>query len=273
MDAPAFGLSLHPCTISWRVPWPGLAHLAAETGYQGAVIPRDQPLPVELAGGMPVRATAMQLPVEVRTDEAAFASTFPKLREACLFGAQAGCKVALLGIPPSSDQPRTTQSKIYRDRLRKCCAVLDQYSIRLALECITPLHARRAHPYEFIWHNEEMLDFGLSVSEHTGLILDTWHWHHGGSDPAGIQNIPADRILDVHLSDSPPLPPEDIRDFERLLPGEGVIDLRQFFQLLGEKRYSGAVAVEVFGRGLGEMTPLDAARLAHDATRGMLARL
>jgi sugar phosphate isomerase/epimerase len=118
-----------------------------------------------------------------------------------------------------------------------------------------------------------MLDFGLSVSENAGLILDTWHWHHGGSDPAAIQNIPADRILDVHLSDSAALPPEDIRDFERLLPGEGVIDLRQFFQLLGEKRYSAAVAVEVFGRGLGEMPPLDAARVAHEATRGMFARL
>jgi sugar phosphate isomerase/epimerase len=267
LNAPAFGLSLHPCTIGWRVAWPGLAHLAAETGYQGAVIARDQPLPVDLAGPVPVRATAMQLPVEVRKDEAAFESTFPKLGEACKFAAQVGCRVALLGIPPSSEQPRAAQCKIYRDRLKKCCAVLDEYFIRLALECITPLHMRRAHPYEFIWRNGEMLDFGLSVSPNTGLILDAWHWHHGGSDPESIRSVPEDRILDVHLSDSPPDPPEDIRDFERLLPGEGVIDFPLFLQLLDEKRYCGAFAVEVFGGPIQQLTPTEAARLAAVATQ------
>jgi sugar phosphate isomerase/epimerase len=215
----------------------------------------------------------MQLPTEVRKDEAAFASTLPSLREACRFAARVGCKVALLGVPPSSEQPREAQTRIYRERLKKCCAVLDEYSIRLALECITPLHMRRAHPYEFIWRNDEMLDFGLSVSPQTGLILDAWHWHHDGSDPESIRGVPADRILDVHVSDSPPDAAEDIRDFERLLPGEGVIDFRLFLQLLDEKQYSGAIAVEVFGRGLGEMTPADAARLAYEATRGMFARI
>jgi sugar phosphate isomerase/epimerase len=269
------GLSLHPSIINWRIPWPGLAQLAAEIGYEGAVIPRDQPLPVaDVSGeisGFPVCATAMALPVEVRKDEATFASTFPRLEGACRFAARAGCGVALLGMPPSSEQPRAAQAQIYRERLKKCCAILDQYSIRLALECITPLHMRRAHPYEFIWRNAEMLEFGLSVSPNAGLILDTWHWHHDGGDPESILSIPADRILDVHFSDSPPAPAEDIRDFERLLPGEGVIDFGLFFQLLEQKEYSGAITVEVPGRGLAEMAPRDAARLAFQASRTTLA--
>jgi sugar phosphate isomerase/epimerase len=215
----------------------------------------------------------MQLAVEVRKDEAAFESTFPKLRKACRFAAQVGCRVALLGIPPSSEQPRAAQCKIYRDRLKKCCAVLDEYSIRLALECITPLHMRRAHPYEFIWRNGEMLDFGLSVSPNIGLLLDAWHWHHGGSDPEWIRCVPADRILDVHLSDSGSEAAEDIRDFERLLPGDGVIDFPLFLQLLEEKRYRGAITVEVFGGPLQELTPTDAARLASVATQRLFAGL
>ena len=269
MKTTAPGLSLHPSTVAWRVAWPGLAELAAETGYQGAVIPGRQPLPVEFDGDVPVPATAMQLPVEVRRDEATFESTFPRLRDACKFAAQVGCKVALLGIPPSSEQPRAAQAEIYRERLKQCCAILDEYSIRLALECITPLHMRRAYPYEFIWNNSEMLEFGLSISPNIGLILDTWHWHHDGSDPESIRSVPLDCILNVHLSDSPPDPPEDIRDDQRLLPGEGVIDFRMFFQLLKEKQYSGAVAVEVFG-GLTDKTPSDAARLAFEASRKVL---
>jgi sugar phosphate isomerase/epimerase len=271
LNALPYRLSLHPSTVGWRVPWPGLAQLAAEIGYEGAVIPRD-PLPLDAIQDFPVRATALQLPAEVRKDEATFASTFPRLRDASKFAAQAGCKVALLGIPPSSEHSRPAQAQIYRDRLKTCCEVLDEFSIRLALECITPLHTRRAHPYEFIWHNAEMLDFGLSVSPNIGLILDTWHWHHGGSDPESIREIPSDRILDVHLSDSPSAPPEDIRDFERLPPGQGIIDLKLFFQLLNDKGYSGAVAVEVFG-GFAEETPSNAARLAFQASRATLATL
>lgn len=261
--------------MGWRVPWPGLAQLAAETGYEGAVIPRDLPAldaAPDVGLDLPVRATAMQLPVEVRQDEATFVSTFPKLRDSAKFAAIAGCKVALLGIPPSSEQPRAAQARIYRERLGRCCAILDEYSIRLALECITPLHMRRAHPHEFIWRNAEMLDFGLSVSPNIGLILDTWHWHHGGSDPESIREIPADRILDVHLSDSPSAPAEDIRDSERLAPGQGIIDLKLFFQLLDEKGYSDAVAVEVFG-GFAKETPADAARLAFEASQTMFTSI
>ncbi len=232
-------------------------------------MPRDLPAPTHATGDLPVPATAMQLPVEVRQDEAAFDATFPRLPGACELAAKAGCKVALLGIPPSSEQPRDAQAEIYRGRLKQCCTVLDAYSIRLALECITPLHSRRAYPYEFIWRNAEMLEFGLSVSSNAGLILDTWHWHHAGADPEWIRGVPADRILDVHLSDSPSAPPEDIRDAQRLLPGHGVIDLRLFFQLLEQKQYAGAVAVEVFG-GLAHKTPVDAARLAWEASRTVL---
>ncbi len=232
-------------------------------------MPRDLPLPM-VAGDIEVPATAMQLPVEVRQDEAAFAATFPRLPGACKLAAQAGCKVALLGIPPASEQPRDAQAEIYRERLKQCCTVLDDYSIRLALERITPLHSRRAQPYEFIWRNAEMLEFALSVSSNAGLILDTWHWHHAGSDPEWIRGVPADRVLDVHLSDSPSAPPEAIRDAQRTLPGQGVIDLRLFFQLLEEKQYSGAVAVEIFG-GLADQTPVGAARLALETSRNVLA--
>jgi sugar phosphate isomerase/epimerase len=244
--------------------------LASEIGYTGAVIPRDQPVPSENTS-FPVPATAMALPVEVRKDEATFIETLPRLRDACRFARQAGCGVALLGIPPSSEHPRQAQAQVYRDRLKECCAVLDEYSIRLALECLTPLHLRRAHPYEFIWRNAEMLDFGLSISLDIGLILDTWHWHHGGSEPEWIASVPADRILDVHLSDSPAAPAQDIRDSERLLPGEGTIDFGLFFQLLQQTGYSGAITVEVMGRGLAAMTPQDAARLAFEASQATLS--
>ena len=264
------GLSLHPCIAGWRLAWPGLAELAGTTGFYGAIIARDQAQAVEPCGA--VRATAMQLPVEVRKDEATFRSMLPCLDEACRRAADAGCRIATLGVPPSSELPRDEQVRIYRERLKRCCAVLDEYSIRLALECITPLHMRRAHPCEFISRNHEMLDFGLSISSQCGLVIDAWHWHHAGSDPEWIRAVPPDRILEVHIADSPAAPPEAIRDSERLLPGEGVVDFKLFVDLLGEQNYSGPYTVEVFGRHLAEMAPADAARLAFHTSSDALKK-
>ncbi len=270
MSASGFSLSLHPSIVGFRLAWPALAGLAAQTGYHGAVIPKEQPLPAEAKSA--VRATAMQLPVEVRQDDAAFLKTIPRLKAVCDLAAEAGCRVATLGVPPSGEEPREIQAAIYRERLKRCCQVLDEYSIRLALECITPLHSRRAHAHEFIWRNEEMLEFGLTVSPACGLAIDSWHWHHAGSDPNWIRSIPADRILDVHISDSPAAAPEAIRDLERLLAGEGVVDFRLFLDLLAEKNYGGPYTVEVFGRGLRDMSPSEAARLAFDASAATLRK-
>jgi sugar phosphate isomerase/epimerase len=129
---------------------------------------------------------------------------------------------------------------------------------------------RQLYPYEFIWHYEEMLDFALSISRDAGLVIDAWHWHHGGANADAIRAIPADRILDVHIADSPMASPDTIRDSERLLPGEGIIDFKLFFQLLDEKAYHGQVAVEVFGRGLAQMSPHEAAELTFGVSTAML---
>ncbi len=57
----------------------------------------------------------------------------------------------------------------------------------------------------------------------------------------------ANRIVTVHFDDAPNLPPEQIRDNERLLPGEGVINLTGFLQALQKIGYQDALSVEVFG--------------------------
>jgi hypothetical protein len=56
------------------------------------------------------------------------------------------------------------------------------------------------------------------------------------------------------------------------LPGEGVINLHGFFSALKQCGYDGGVSAEVFGRGLKEMTPEAAARLALESTREVMRR-
>jgi sugar phosphate isomerase/epimerase len=76
----------------------------------------------------------------------------------------------------------------------------------------------------------------------------------------------------VHFNDAPKLPPEQIRDDERLMPGDGVINLVGFLRALKEIGYADAVSVEVFGKFLKEMTPEDAARRALEKSRAVMQK-
>ena len=91
------------------------------------------------------------------------------------------------------------------------------------------------------------------------LLLDSWHWHHAGATTADIIAAGRDRIVHVHFNDSLNLPPDQIHDNQRLLPGEGVINLTGFLEALQSIHYNDALSVEVFGRTR-DMTPEAAAR-------------
>ena len=69
----------------------------------------------------------------------------------------------------------------------------------------------------------------------------------------------------MHFNDSPRLPPEQIRDDHRLLPGEGVIDLVGFLRALQRVGYTDALSVAVFNR-LNDLSPEQAADKALQAS-------
>ncbi len=244
--------------------------MAQAAGFGAVVLARDQPIPAALPIASPLPAHAMLLAAEPRKDEATFLATLPRLRSQAAFAAALGCTVAPLGLPPSSELPRTERASVLRKRLRICQEILDEFGIRLALEPVTPMHLRTQHPYAFIFRAPEMLDFALSVSPRCGLAIDSWHWHHGGADPRELEELPPGAVLDVHISDSPDLPPERIRDLERAAPGEGIIDFRTFF---GALPYQGPLTLELFGTRLNgmdaEASVFEAARTARAMLTGL----
>jgi len=75
------------------------------------------------------------------------------------------------------------------------------------------------------------------------------------------------------VSDAKPMPPEDVLDNMRHLPGEGVIDLVGFFQALKAIGYQGGVAPETIGPRIPDgMPPEESARLALEATTAILKK-
>jgi sugar phosphate isomerase/epimerase len=144
--------------------------------------------------------------------------------------------------------------------------------VRLGLEFLGPLHIRKQFKYEFIWRMPEMLAFAKECGPNVGVILDAWHWHHAGATTADIIAAGRERIVQVHFDDAPNLPPEQIRDNQRMMPGDGIVDLVGFLHALQKIGYAGPLSVEVFDPKLKLMTPEQGARLGLEKSKAVFAK-
>jgi sugar phosphate isomerase/epimerase len=254
-----------------RVQWPESAALAAKAGFPGCDVAIITAMKNGLdatrgtLGASKLRAAAVDLPVDFRKDEETFRNGLRLLPDVASFAAAIDCPRMVTYILSSSDRPKAEQRKMLLGRFRAIADVLARSHVRLGLEFLGPLHIRKAQPYEFIWRMEEMLQFARECGSNCGLLLDTWHWHHAGATVENILSAGKDGIVHVHFNDAAQQAPEDVRDNQRLLPGEGVINLKGCLQALKKIGYEDALSVEVFGRGLKEMPPDEAARLGYQA--------
>ncbi len=66
------------------------------------------------------------------------------------------------------------------------------------------------------------------------------------------------------------MPPEQVQDSQRLMPGEGVIDLVGFFQALQKIGYEDGLSPEVLGRVPKDMPVEEGARLGLETTLGVM---
>ena len=80
------------------------------------------------------------------------------------------------------------------------------------------------------------------------------------------------RIVHVHVSDAKPAPPEEVRDNQRHMPGEGVIDLVGFFQSLKKIGYVDGVSPEPLGRVPPDMPAEEGARLGLETTLAVMKK-
>lgn len=265
-------LALNGVPIGGNLAWPDFARLASVTGFGGVDLMLGPAMAagVEptrgLLAGLRLRPSFASLPVEYRKDDATFRTGLQKLEEAAPFCAAISCPRLMTYLMSSSETPKDELRRLYKARLSECAGILARSHCRLGLEFLGPLHIRKQFPHEFIWKMNEMLEFAKECGSNVGLTLDAWHWHHAGGTVADILAAGKDRIVVVHFSDAPDLPPDKIRDNQRLLPGEGIIDLTGFLKALEKIGYQDSLSVEVFGRGLKEMAPAESARLCLESS-------
>ena len=99
-----------------------------------------------------------------------------------------------------------------------------------------------------------------------GVLFDTAHYH---VTPTKLADIDADSvryIKHVHLNDMPDKPADlTHKDSDRVLPGEGVLDLRGIIGALEGGGYDGYFSIELFNEELWRLPTKESARRCYES--------
>ena len=90
------------------------------------------------------------------------------------------------------------------------------------------------------------------------IILDAFHTWNTEESTEELMRIPVERISHYHVDDAPSTKPATQQtDPDRVMPGDGVIDLKAEIQVLKDKGYQGAISLELFNAEQWERDPLE----------------
>jgi sugar phosphate isomerase/epimerase len=296
-------ISMAPWATARGVGWPDQARLAATVGYKGIDYAWG---PAKEAGAEATRALMKELgivpticnlptPNPLNGDEAAFKARMTTMADDAALSAAFGSRrfQLVLSATTPGGQAKEERWKVVRDRLAAISEVFVKHDVHLSLEFLGPTVFRTARgggagrrggappdpnappsppPVPFVWTLSETAKLCGEAGPNIGVTLDAWHWHHSGGTVADILATPRERIVHVHVSDARQMPPAEVQDNMRLLPGEGVIDLVGFFGALRKIGWQGGVACETIGPRLDNIAPEEQARLGLESTTAVMRK-
>jgi len=148
------------------------------------------------------------------------------------------------------------------DQLRELAERAARRNLRVGYEALA--WGRHVKLYGQAWERVRRADH-----PHLGLILDSFHTLSLNDDPAGIAEIPGERIFFLQMADAPRLAMDVLqwaRHF-RNFPGQGQFDMPAFLDVVLRAGYTGPLSLEIFNDVFRE-TPNR--RTATDAMRSLL---
>jgi 2-keto-myo-inositol isomerase len=113
---------------------------------------------------------------------------------------------------------------------------------------------------------------GKLSRSNVGLVIDSFHFYAGGSQIESIDSLDSQKLFIFHINDAESLPRAELEDRHRLLPGLGILPLKEILGALRRINYDRITSVEIFRPEYWERDPQELARDAHDALSKVLAK-
>jgi len=104
-----------------------------------------------------------------------------------------------------------------------------------------------------------------AARDNLGLVIDSFHFYAGGSNVHMIEKLDPRMIYIFHINDAEDLPRGQLEDRHRLLPGLGILPLREMMTAFRKIGYDDVASVEIFRPEYWERDPVELAREAKKA--------
>jgi len=131
---------------------------------------------------------------------------------------------------------------------------------------------------EYLGFSQEVntIEAALQVMEGSGdpdatTVLDPFHCFRGGGSVESIAKLNENQIAISHFNDCPAFPPRVLQqDGDRVMPGEGVYDLKRFCELLKQTGYTRWLSLELFNREHWANPPREVAKIGLEKMRAVV---
>lgn len=199
-------------------------------------------------------------------DEHAYRAIKNECEELSHIAAMIGCPYVVV-VPGKLPASGATRAEVLAESVRvltELCEIAARHDVALAFEflgqpdCSVPT-LDLAHE---IVH--------AAKQPNLGLVIDSFHFYAGGSTIEMVEALDPDLIYVFHINDAENLPREQLLDKHRLLPGLGILPLRELLAAFRKINYDWVASVEIFRPEYWERDPLDLARDARAATERVL---
>ena len=174
-------------------------------------------------------------------DTSGFGEIMSGLKFCCEAGDVIGCHRVV--IVPTFDVGDKTLTEIREETVRvihKMADYAEPRGMTLAFEFV-------GYPNCSVNTFGQAYDIVKTVNrDSVGIVLDCFHFHAMGSRFEDLEAADAKKIFILHLDDSEDLPVGAARDNNRLMPGEGAIDLGRILSTLKRLGYDRMVSIELF---------------------------
>jgi 2-keto-myo-inositol isomerase len=198
--------------------------------------------------------------------------SFEAIKEQCVelsrIAADINCPFIVVVPSPLPDSNLTRAEVIRESRrvLQELCDIAARHGVALAFEFLGQPDCSVA-----------TLDLAHEIVQtsdrpNLGLVIDSFHFYAGGSNVEMIEAVDPKLIYVFHINDAEDLPLEELEDRHRLLPGLGILPLREMVAAFRKIGYDEVASIEIFRPEYWERDPFELAREAWLATERVLAK-
>lgn len=191
--------------------------------------------------------------------------TLSRLRTLCAWAQGLNCPY-VVAVPSPLEAPLAREEITARtvEALQRMAEVAKAHGIKVGFEFLG-----------FSSCSVNTLELAVEVVDRVGdpsvgLVLDAFHFYVGGSSWSALEALDPGKVFIVHLDDAEDFPRHLLTDAHRVLPGDGVIPLRELVGRLEARGYRGPYSIELFRPEYWEWDPLDLAVKARERMEQLL---